>query len=959
MLMTPCADPLALAGKTLSWLRRCQVLEPGYDQGGIRDPLDGRVAGDHYATTHFAWCCALHHAVAPDEELVRAALRAMEFHIRTSRDEYAPGNWSYHWDFNNLASIEAYALLRKNAGENPANPWMASLQAWKTNQHWAVNWVAMRALAHFRRYDLLGRARDLSAAGKWLEHVLEAQNPDGGIEDVKGESLPSQYHAYSACLLHRMLPYHPSVRPAVRGAARWLLAIIGPDGEMNALGRGQGQIFGYACAVYLLRAAASLDSDLVEACRWASGKVLERLARFQTAEGWWPLVLNTLPVNRRAGWYDYHHLSVYNAFAATWLTLAASLPLSPGPGAAPPRGVVWLRDSGLLSVRRDDWFALFASGREGAGYATEAGITPHQIHWHGHTLFCGPMGPGVGKYGELAAGRGQEANCWSPLWRRGDAPWHIPAAADGSLEPGAGPKRWRLRLARDGAVWERELVLGRRFLEARDVLRLPEAGDDAPPVAIRSHNFAWAADRPCEIGPAFVRDSESGAVLRTWGGGPLAEAGTTEAAWGQIRILAAAGSGSPLRCGWRLRQGPAPAGGRLPGIVCLSWDPWSTLWKRKQRLLFELARSGRSPRTLYVEPALPVTQIVEDLPGLLVPRGRHLRRCLRGAPTNLGHGFHLASPLWPWPWRRTFPGLDRANRRSFLRQLRRHIRSVGFPDGYVLWLYHPTQIDALDILGDEAELVVFDWTDDWPEALPDDSGEARRRALEKQQQELLRRVDVVFAVSQALEQRALACCPVVRHLPNATDPETFRPGDPATPAHPLTVRRPALVYLSQITERLDVDLVRRVARARPEWTVILAGPLACPPTLLEPLRELANVILAGPLPYEEAAVLVAQADVCLLPHKEDALTRSLDPIKLYDYLATGRPIVTTAVAMHPDLAGLVRVASGPDAFIEAIDLALREPPSSAAKRREAARAHTWTARANEAADLLERFFPEE
>ena len=112
MLMTPCADPLALAGKTLSWLRRCQVLEPGYDQGGIRDPLDGRVAGDHYATTHFAWCCALHHAVAPDEELVRAALRAMEFHIRTSRDEYAPGNWSYHWDFNNLASIEAYALLR-------------------------------------------------------------------------------------------------------------------------------------------------------------------------------------------------------------------------------------------------------------------------------------------------------------------------------------------------------------------------------------------------------------------------------------------------------------------------------------------------------------------------------------------------------------------------------------------------------------------------------------------------------------------------------------------------------------------------------------------------------------------------------------------------------------------------------------------------------------------------------
>lgn len=959
------ADPLVLVDPVLAWLGQCQVREPGYDQGGIRDPLDGRVVGDHYAASHFAWCCALRHAARPDPELRRAALDAMAFHVRTSRDEYGPGSWSYHWDFNNLASIETYSLLRGDGPEQGGRldeEWRGSLQIWKTNVHWAVNWVAMRALAHFRRHDLFGRRRDLLAAREWLEYVLFAQLPDGGLEDVKGRSLPSQYHAYTACLLHRMLPRHPAVPRTVGSAAQWLLAVTGPDGEINALGRGQGQIFGYACAVYLFRAAAVLDPALAPRCRWAEAKVLERLARFQSPEGWWPLVLNHLPVAGRAGWYDYHHLTVYNAFAALWLTLAAGIPLPPGPQEPPEPDVVWLKDSGLLAVRRKQWFALFAAGRDGAGYAAEAGITPHQLVWEGHDLFRYPLGPGAGKYGDLARDRNHEANCWAPLWRAETGIWQAPWGAEGSLVPGPGPRRWRLRLARDGAVWERELVLGRRFLEARDVLDLTEVATGDGQVAIRSRNFAWAAGRAREVGPAFARDRDSGAVLRTWGDGVLAEAESVATAWDETRILAAAGAGRRAVSGWRLRQGPGRPeqdGGCLPGIVCLSWDPWSGLWKRKQRLLYELSRLGRSSRTLYVEPPTPLTDVVEGAGRLFTAEGERLRRCLRSRPRHMGHGFHLASPLWPWPGRRTFARLDRANRQAWRNQVRRSVRDVGFPDGYVLWLYHPSQLDALDLLGDEAELVVYDWTDDWAAALPEGCGPEARRRLEARQQELLCRADVVLAVSPALAGRARELCPEVHHLPNATDPAVFRPWDPSRPGHSLAARRPVLVYLSQITERLDVDLVRDVAKARPGWTVVLAGPLACPPELVAPLAGCGNVVLAGPLPYEEAAELVAQADVCLLPHKEDPLTRALDPIKLYDYLATGRPIVSTAVAMHPDLAGQVRIASGAAAFIRAVEAALAEPEDAAAGRREAAMAHTWEARAGQVADILERFFPED
>lgn len=950
------ADPgiESMAARALAWLAVCQVAEPGYDHGGIRDPLDERVVGDHYAATHFAWACALIHAQTREPALLLAARQALDFHLRTSIDEYPPGNWDYHWDFNNLAFAETCRLLGAQLEPGEQRAANAALAAWKTNPHWAVNWVAMRAAGHFLRHDLLGRPDDLALAGKWLDYVLGAQLADGGIEDIRGASLPSQYHAYTACLLHRMGHRHSAVDRAVVAAARWLLAITAPDGEMNALGRGQGQIFGYACAVYLFRAAAVLDAELACNHRWAARAVLSRLERFQTADGWWPLVLNDLPVARRAGWYDYHHLSVYNAFAVVWLSLAARLPVPDGEAAPPPPGERWLRQSGILAVRRRQYFAVFGAGQEGAGYRTEAGITPHDLTFGDRPFFRGPLGPGTGKYGSRSAGLGQETHCLAPLWRRPGEIWQAPAAAAGSLEPGGRPGCWRLALEANGARWQRELVFGEHFIEARDRLD-PPPGDD---IEIRVHNVPLEVAGTWEVGRHFVRDKAGGPVLRLWGGEALARAGTVESARGESVVLAAAGA--PDRSwGWRLRQGPAASGsGNLPGIVCLSADPWSGLWKRKQRLLFELSRLGHSPRTLYVEPAVTLTEIVEHPGRLGRPDGERLRRALRRRAVDRGHGFGLATPCLPWPGQRTFPGLARANRLSWLRQVRRFVDRADFSGGYVLWLYHPNQIDVLDVLGDRAELVVYDWTDDWAAALPADRSREEREALAARQEALLGRCDLVFAVSKALYDRAKASCPEVVLLPNATDPEAFRPVTSRTPAHPLAGNRPLLVYLSQITERLDVGLLAEVARARPQWTIVLAGPVVCPPVLLNPVRGLGNVILAGPLPYDAAAALTAQADVCLLPHRRDALTRTLDPIKLYDYLATGRPIVSTDVAMHPDLAGHVRLADTAQDFVAAVEAALAEAPGEGDRRRQAAVAHTWPVRAAEAAAVLRRFFSE-
>ncbi len=966
---------ITLAKPTISALSRHQVEEQGIDHGGIRDPLSATVPGEHYAATHFAWACLLLHTLEGGDAWLDPAARALRFHLRTSPEEYAPGSWDYHWDFNNLALAEGLALA---GGSLPAELRMECLVAmgsWKTNKHFAVNWVAMRARAALLRAALRDEPRQREAASEWLEFVLRAQNMDGGIEDIPGKSLPSQYHAYSACLLHLMRDERPEIVPAVIKAARWLLAVTAPDGEMNALGRGQGQIFGYAAAIYLFRAVSALCPELAPRLLWAAEATTRLLASWQGSDGLFPLVCNTAPHTARAGWYDYHHLSVYNAFAAVWLLKAAMLETPIVEPAPPPEGDEILAASGLLAIRRRRYYALFSAGRPGEGYLTEAGITPHDLYFGGVALFRRPLGPGPGKYGEYAKSEasGQLQNLWAPLALvRGN--WLAPVGTSGTIEL-AGADTHGLVFSRDGLRWKRTILCGERFLEFRDILSSEgeTRADRFRPVNIAAKEGTLTAHSGSALlfGPSTCRS-----VVRAVSNPTLLELqprGTTMAASGLVEIAAMESATveetSPqqkkgaVKGRMRLRLGPGKTPGPLPGIVCLSWDQWSDLWKRKQRLLYDLAASNRAGKTLYVEPPVTGTAIVEGAHLLLsrTPLGARLRRALRPGVLSPGKNFRLLSPVLPYPGNRSLRAAARANAASLARQIVRAIKREGLTGGYILWLYHPSQLSLLEILGARAELIVYDWTDDWTQAFPAWLPEADRRRLERDQEELLRRADVVLTVSEALRRRAAKVCPWTYLLPNATDPTVFRPPGPGEALQPVLsdISSPRLVYLSQITERLDVSMLATVARARPDWTFLLVGPVVCRESVLTPLRPLPNVVFTGPLPYNEAARVAAQADVCLLPHIVDELTATLDPIKLYDYLATGRPIVSTNVAMHPDLREHVHVAADAREFEAAIAKALAEPSEAIAPRREAAMAHQWEVRVREALDILGRFFSPE
>jgi len=204
--------------------------------------------------------------------------------------------------------------------------------------------------------------------------------------------------------------------------------------------------------------------------------------------------------------------------------------------------------------------------------------------------------------------------------------------------------------------------------------------------------------------------------------------------------------------------------------------------------------------------------------------------------------------------------------------------------------------------------------------------------------------DLVVATSRKLledQQRHNPRCVLV---PNACDYHHFSVAMDAAPPALASMRRPIIGYYGAISEWFDVDLVSEIARLRPEWTFVLIGGTfgAC----VDPLRGLANVHLLGEQPYQALPGFLHAFDVCLIPFKLTPLTEATDPVKFYEYLSAGKPVVAVPL---PELMrrdeSVVSIARSAHEFVVEIERALREDSAErAAARRRFAQQNTWEER---------------
>jgi glycosyltransferase involved in cell wall biosynthesis len=199
----------------------------------------------------------------------------------------------------------------------------------------------------------------------------------------------------------------------------------------------------------------------------------------------------------------------------------------------------------------------------------------------------------------------------------------------------------------------------------------------------------------------------------------------------------------------------------------------------------------------------------------------------------------------------------------------------------------------------------------------------------------------VVAVSQAIVDRIGPTGPSAV-VPNGVAPEEWR--SPATaPSWFTALSSPRILYVGVLDDRLDVQALHEVAARFSRGTVVLLGPVG-DRKALEPLRGVANIRIEPPVGRLEVAGLVHAADVCVMPHRSNRLTAAMSPLKLYEYLAGGRPVAATDLppvrAVDPRI---VRVRDG-ESFADGVAEALDRGPLVEDDRLAFIDANSWQRR---------------
>lgn len=328
--------------------------------------------------------------------------------------------------------------------------------------------------------------------------------------------------------------------------------------------------------------------------------------------------------------------------------------------------------------------------------------------------------------------------------------------------------------------------------------------------------------------------------------------------------------------------------------------------------------------------------------------GARLRSSARGsASPDIGVGDDLLAELVPpriLPWHNVRV-VRHLNTKSVLRDVRAALsRTVGGQ--------RPVLVSATPAIPDvvrqlDALAKIYFCVDDYGELQGVDKG-----LVLPLERETLSAVDAVVATAKTLVQSKLPPTGRSYYLPQGVTYEHFARPQPL-PADLAAIPQPRIGFAGQLALCCDLDLLARLAREHPEWSIVLVGPISVDTTKL----QLPNIHMLGNRPYEMLPAYVQGFDVGIIPYVLNDWTRSVDPLKTLEYLAAGIPVVSLPLPEVEKYAPPVRIGHGHDAFIAEVAGALGEPSAAVAGRRALAKQHTWQHRARRFLEIVHELVP--
>ena len=373
-------------------------------------------------------------------------------------------------------------------------------------------------------------------------------------------------------------------------------------------------------------------------------------------------------------------------------------------------------------------------------------------------------------------------------------------------------------------------------------------------------------------------------------------------------------------------------------IVCLSTSPWHPFPTRKQQVMSRVSDA----KILYFDP--PVTWIAP----LKDPAAREKLRACKAPGEQVQQNLTVYAVPPVMPLFNKYRAVNRRNQKRLAAYVREKIQAAGM-ERPVLWVYSPTAVDCVDFIPHSA--LVYDCVDRHSAY----GGLMNPAVVDQMELELAAKADQVFATAKSLAARLQTANPHTVFIPNGANfPRFFeasrpqpRPADfPACPG-------PVFGFVGALQSCIEYSLVEAAAKARPEWSFVFIGREVAGVDI-SALKALPNCHLLGLRPNEQLPQYLAQFDVCLNLFDNGDLSRDVSPLKFFEYLATGKPIVSTPQPEQVlDYADAVEIAGTPEEFIAACQRALQDNTPERTERRIAyGRASAWDARVAQMEQLL-------
>lgn len=384
-------------------------------------------------------------------------------------------------------------------------------------------------------------------------------------------------------------------------------------------------------------------------------------------------------------------------------------------------------------------------------------------------------------------------------------------------------------------------------------------------------------------------------------------------------------------------------------IIYFGPEKWDGLWRNRHQLMSRFAKFNR---VLYVEPRISLRQFL-----ILWAEENYKPKIIGEAIkqpgfTKSGSNLYIRHNPFFIPIIGKFP-FGKITKRLWEISLKFILIKLKFKNP-IIWLSKPNMTDYIGKFNEK--LLIYHVVDEYLSYRG--IKKEQRTILEKLEKDILTSADLVIVVSKNLLNNKKPFNKNTYLIPNATDYEGYskiRDSDTNLPDDILKLPRPIIGYSGLISSRLNLDFLIFLAQAKHEWSIALIGHLNTRYLInkFEKLEQLPNVYFLGRKHVSQMPYYLKAIDVGIIPYQKNENSQNISPLKLYDYLAMGKPIVTTDFAAAREFKDFVRISDTKEDFVSNIRKALETDNKELYLNRiRHAAQNTWDNRVNRISDLI-------